>query len=230
MPVSLIVTVNEPDPFTTSPVPDTPLAFCAPFVNLMVGVGGAAGDVVEDAGPPPQATIANRPTREITNRLISATSVQSAGAQGDTASSYIRGCAKARVGRTLLLTLGQIRVGFRLGRRAHWASGSAAPELRLAFARVAGVELAEVVGGHQQGLGESLHFDRGRVVGRGRAVEHLLGHRQAPWGKLLQPACLLGHDRVELLVADDPRGETPGESLLARDLAPDHQSLCRPAP
>src|SRR3989442_14736818 len=95
MPVSLIVTVNEPDPFTTSPVPDTPLAFCAPIVNLMVGVGEAAGDVVEDAGPPPQATIASRPTREITNRLISATSVQSTGAQGDTASSYIRGCAQS---------------------------------------------------------------------------------------------------------------------------------------
>src|SRR5467141_1935454 len=90
MPVSLIVTVNEPDPFTASPVPDTPLAFCAAIVNLMVGVGGAAGDVVDDAGPPPQATIASRPTREITHRLISATSVQSAGAQGDTAGSYMR--------------------------------------------------------------------------------------------------------------------------------------------
>src|SRR2546425_4062704 len=106
MPVSLIVTVNEPAPLTTSPVPATPLAFCAPIVNLMVGVGEGAGDVVEDAGPPPQATIASRPTREITHRLISATSVQSAGAQGDTASSYICGRAEARVGRTLLLTLG----------------------------------------------------------------------------------------------------------------------------
>src|SRR2546426_1551348 len=90
MPVSLIVTVNEPDPLTTSPVPDTPLAFCAPIVNLIVGVGGAAGDVVDDAGPPPQATIARTPTREITHRLISATSVQSAGAQGDTVGSYMR--------------------------------------------------------------------------------------------------------------------------------------------
>src|SRR5438552_18261060 len=106
MPVSLIVTVKDPDPLTTSPVPDTPLAFCAPIVNLIVGVGGAAGDVVDDAGPPPQATITSRPTREITHRLISATSVQSAGAQVDTASSYICGRAEARVGRTLLLTPG----------------------------------------------------------------------------------------------------------------------------
>src|SRR5437868_9872613 len=89
MPVSLIVTVKDPDPLTTSPVPDTPLLFCAVIVNLMVGVGLGAGDVVEDVVPPPQATIANKPTREITNRLISATSAQSAGAQGDTARSYI---------------------------------------------------------------------------------------------------------------------------------------------
>src|SRR2546426_11803033 len=98
MPVSLIVTVNEPDPFTTSPVPETPLAFCAPIVNLMVGVGGAAGDVVEAVGPPPQAMIASMPTREMTHRLISATSVQSAGAEGDTASSYMRGRAKLELG------------------------------------------------------------------------------------------------------------------------------------
>src|SRR5437870_8032020 len=127
MPVSLIVTVNEPAPFTTSPVPDTPLAFCAPIVNLMVGVGGGAGDVVEDVFPPPQATIASRPTREITHRLISATSVQSAGAQGDTASSY---------------TLGWIRLGFGLGRRAHGRlSGSKVvpreiPDLRHGLARL----------------------------------------------------------------------------------------------
>jgi hypothetical protein len=76
---------------TTSPVPDTPLLFCAVIVNLMVGVGVTAGDVEVEVFPPPQAAIANRPTREITNRLISATSAQSAGAQGDTASSYMLG-------------------------------------------------------------------------------------------------------------------------------------------
>src|SRR2546421_10317911 len=89
MPLTLTVRLTGPAPLSTSPWPDTPLAFCAPIVHLIVGVGGAAGDVVDDAGPPPQATIARTPTREITHRLISATSVQSAGAQGDTVGSYI---------------------------------------------------------------------------------------------------------------------------------------------
>ena len=59
MPVSLIVTVNEPVPLTTWPVPDTPRT-CAFMMKLIVGVGDAVLATVA-VPPAPHAVSKNDP-------------------------------------------------------------------------------------------------------------------------------------------------------------------------
>lgn len=59
-PVSLIVTVKEPVPLMTWPVPVTPLPFSDIIAKLMVGVGEGAV-VVVTVLPPPHATRTKRP-------------------------------------------------------------------------------------------------------------------------------------------------------------------------
>src|ERR1700681_3712030 len=58
-PARLVVTGDEPAPWTMLPEPDTPLAFCAAIVKLRTGVGGA--DVA--AAPPPHAESSRTTTR-----------------------------------------------------------------------------------------------------------------------------------------------------------------------
>src|ERR1700694_1154443 len=76
MPVSLIVTVNEPVPLTTLPVPATPLAFCEVIVKLMEGVGDVGLVAVEPV--PPQAARTNNPASAKTRLRIRASFVTGA--------------------------------------------------------------------------------------------------------------------------------------------------------
>src|SRR6266704_2622064 len=110
-------------------------------------------------------------------------------------------------------------------------SESVTGELWLALSRKPGVELPEILGGHQQRLSERLQLDGARVIRRRLAVEHLLGHRQAPRSELLQPGDVLRHRRVLLTLdpaaqqerfrrpaeADDPRQQPADTHIAARE-------------
>ena len=85
-PVSLMVTVNEPEPLlTTSPVPATPLAFIVPIVKVILGVGDGVLAVLL----PPHAAATMAITRKETKRLIcNSTSTGFWVPQSDTAKGY----------------------------------------------------------------------------------------------------------------------------------------------
>src|SRR5213593_2124249 len=85
---------------------------------------------------------------------------------------------------------------------------SAAAKIWFALAREAGVELPEILRRHQQRLREGLHLDRARIVRRGRSVDHLLRHRQAPGGKVLEGGDVFIHRRVEPVVGHDAGGKS----------------------
>src|SRR5207248_9860469 len=105
----------------------------------------------------------------------------------------------------------------------HFWVESTAAETWFALAYESSMELPEVVRAHQQRLREGLHLDRGRVVGRSRPVEHLLGHRDAPWSQRLQLVDVLDHRGIQLAVVDHLRGKPPVQGLPAGDLASEEE-------
>jgi len=81
--VTFMVTVNDPEPLTTWPVPETPLLFCATILKVMVGVGETVAVFRRrmqrsHTGPQERWRIAS----------FSATSAEPAASQCDTACSY----------------------------------------------------------------------------------------------------------------------------------------------